>query len=135
MIVCRFRKAATVLHDVLFGGGGNQQDDVATDHIEVRRTVDCEEVDRWWCEPSNVFTGAGQLWLSNDCSVELLLKVLQQVTKFPCNWLSTPHDVGNHNSYCITRDRETLLSLASELRLLCGLLLGDTACHRDSGCI
>lgn len=85
-----FKNAATMLEQVLFTEQGAGEGA----HIEVDRAADC------------------QLFLSNDSHVELMLKCLKQITKAPFNWLSTPHDVTALNSYAITRDRKTLLSLA-----------------------
>ena len=85
-----FKNAATMLEKVLFTESGNGEGA----HIEVDRAADC------------------QLFLSNDSHIELMLKCLKQITKSPFNWLSCPFDVAAMNSYAITRDRKTLLSLA-----------------------
>lgn len=86
-----FRNAASVLEEVLFTKPGEKGEGST---ISVDRAADA------------------QLFLSQDCHVELLLKILKSVTKSPFNWLNTPHDISLLNSYAIVRDRKTLLSLA-----------------------
>ena len=88
-----FRNAANVLEQVLLSQDA-RPNEAGGANIEVDRAADC------------------QLFISQDCHVDLLLKILKQVTKSPYNWLSSPHDISLLNAYAITRDRQVLLSLA-----------------------